>query len=388
MTFETIVHEIIVIFAGVAALATLFLFLKQPIIIAYIGLGMLIGPFGFGVLENAKHIEHISHLGIILLLFLIGLNLHPNKLAALFRRTALATFVTCLLFQVLFGAIAFAFKFSLGDSLVIGAALMFSSTIVGLKLIPTTTLHQKHLGEMMVSVLLLQDIIAIIVLILLEGSAETNLHVYIPLLILKGLGLVLCSFLLFKFCILALYKKFDTIQEYLLVIALGWCFAIAGAAKALGLSYEIGAFIAGCTFALSPISLVISERLKPLREFFLILFFFGIGTQFDFLLLKHVLPPSIAIALAIIVIKPLVFKRAFKMTKEKESNSTELGFRLGQASEFSLLVAYMAISSTVVTIQASYVIQLATIITWIVSTYIVTFKYPTPIASSDSLRRD
>ncbi|MBN1575542.1 MAG: cation:proton antiporter [Chitinispirillaceae bacterium] len=179
MGFETIINELSVIFAGVAILSTLFLFLKQPIIIAYVGLGMIAGPFGLRYLDNVEHIEHISHPGIILLLFLIGLNLHPNKLASLFKKTALTTTLTRTSFFLVFGLLAFAFKFSIRESVVVGIALMFSSTIVGLKLIPTTTLHQKRLGELMVSVLLLQDIIAIIVIILLGGSSEPNFHFYI-----------------------------------------------------------------------------------------------------------------------------------------------------------------------------------------------------------------
>jgi len=354
MEFGTIIHELFFIFAGVAILSTLFLFLKQPIIIAYIGLGMIAGPFGLRLLNNVEHIEYISHLGIILLMFLIGLNLHPNKLITLFKKTALVTILTCLVFFLVFGLIAFAFRFPINESIVVGIALMFSSTIVGLKLIPTTTLHEKHLGELMISVLLLQDIIAILVIILLEDSSGGALHIHIPLLILKGMGLVLFTFAFFKYCILWLFRKWDTIQEYLLVIALGWCLGIAGISKYLGMSYEIGAFIAGCSFALSPIALVISERLKSLREFFLILFFFAIGTQFDFLLLKHVLLPSLVIAIAIILLKPIVFAVTFRISHEDRDSTKELGFRLGQASEFSLLVAYMAATSSVIANKASY----------------------------------
>lgn len=388
MEFESIIFEIVIIFSGVAILSSLFLFLKQPIIISYITLGVIVGPFGFGLIKQANHIENLSHLGIILLLFLIGLNLHPQKLISLFKKTAIVTCATSAMFAIIFGLISFAFGFLLLDSIVIGIALMFSSTIVGLKLIPTTTLHQKHLGEMMVSVLLLQDILAIVVIIFLEGGSKSNLHIYFPILIVKGICIVTFSFLFFKYCILWLFKRYDTIQEYILVVALGWCFAIAGISKTLGITYEIGAFIAGCSFAISPISLIISEKLKSLREFFLILFFFAIGTQFDFLLLKHVIIPGVVLAITLIFVKPVAFSKAFLISKEKRSIAIELSFRLGQASEFSLLVAYMAIASSVISEKASYLIQLTTILTWIISTYIVSFKYATPIATIDKLRRD
>ena len=385
---EGIIFELIVIFSGVAVISTIFLFFKQPIIISYIILGMLAGPFGFGLIQQTEHIKHISHLGIILLLFLIGLNLHPNKLLTLFRKTALVTFSTSFIFSAIFGIVAFLFGFMVLDSMVIGAALMFSSTIVALKLTPTTTLHQKHLGELLVSVLLLQDIIAIFLILLLDGSSKSDFYIYIPFLIIKGIALVILSILVFKYLILSLFRKYDTIQEFILVLSLGWCLAIAGLSKYSGMSYEIGAFIAGISVAISPIALVIAEKLKPLREFFLILFFFAIGSQFDVEMLKQVLLPGMVLALIIIFVKPMAFFAMFRLSKENKTLSRELGFRLGQASEFSLLVAYMAIESQVISGKASYLVQLVTVLSLIFSTYLVMYKFATPIGTSKSLRAD
>lgn len=171
MGLDNIVLELAIIFAGAAALGTLFLYLRQPIILAYIVLGGLIGPWGFRVLGDAGHIEHLSHIGIILLLFLLGLNLHPEKLLQLFRKTSIVTLSTSFLFMVLAALGAFLMGFGGRDSLIIGSAMMFSSTIVSLKLIPTTTLHQRHTGEMMISVLLFQDILAILLILFLGGGA-------------------------------------------------------------------------------------------------------------------------------------------------------------------------------------------------------------------------
>jgi len=388
MEFEYITKELMLIYGGVAVAATLFLFLKQTIILSYMALGMLIGPYGLKLLNRADHIEHISHLGIMLLLFLIGLNLHPHKLLSLFKKSSIITTATCAIFAATVGLIAFAVRYPVTDSLVIGLALMFSSTVVGLKLIPTTTLHQKHTGEVMISILLFQDILAIIIIIFLGGMSKVNLASYISLLILKGIFLVAFAILFVKYVILWLFRKFDVIQEYIFVVALGWCLSIAGIAKIAGLSYEIGAFIAGFTLAISPVSLVLSESLKPLREFFLILFFFAMGAQFDFLLLKPVLWQSMVISVVIIVVKPLVFSRAFKRFGESVSISRELAFRLGQASEFSLLVAYTAIMNNRISDRASYLIQFTVIVTFIISTYLVTRLYPTPISTNREKRRD
>ena len=147
MNLESIVFDLGVIIIGAAVLGTLFLYAKQPIIIAYIAIGVVVGPNGFGLIQATDSIEQISHLGVILLLFLIGLNLQPERLIGLFKETSLLTLFTSLSFaliSILFGLLI---GFDLNSSLIFGAAMMFSSTVIGLKLIPTTTLHHKRTGE-------------------------------------------------------------------------------------------------------------------------------------------------------------------------------------------------------------------------------------------------
>ena len=386
--FENIIFKLAIIFAGASILATIFLYLKQPIILAYIVLGMLIGPWGAGVLKDPALIEHISHLGIILLMFLLGLHLHPQKLYKLLKKTALIAVGTCSLFTLFIMLITMAFGFSWFDSLIVGLALMFSSTVISLKLIPTTTLHHKHMGEVLISILLFQDILAIVLILFLYGSTQTNIYLEGIFLILKTLAFSLCSFLAVHYGLLKIFKRFDVIQDYIFLVSLGWCLLGAAVAKLLGLSYEIGAFIAGISLGASPIALVIAEGLKPIREFFLILFFFSIGAKFNFFITKQIVLPGLVLAGILLAIKPLVFSQAFKFAKEPKRIANELGLRLGQASEFSILVAYGAFAAGKIGATTSFLIQLTTIVTFIVSTYIVVFKYPTPIALSDKMRQD
>lgn len=388
MVLDNIVLELAVIFAGAAILGTLFLFLRQPIILAYIVLGGLIGPWGFRVLGDAGHIEQLSHIGIILLLFLLGLNLHPEKLLQLFRKTSIVTLSTSFLLMGLAALLSFLMGFGWRDSLIIGAALMFSSTIVSLKLIPTTTLHHRHTGEMMISVLLFQDILAILLILFLGGGAEGGGILATGLVLLKLVGLGAFSFVAVKFVLIPLFRRFDVIKEYIFLASLGWCLLMAEMAYLLGLSYEMGAFLAGVAIAAFPIALIISENLKPLREFFLILFFFSIGARFDLFVSRNVVVPGLVLAAVIMAVKPFLFRTAFTMIKEESRISRELGVRLGQASEFSLLVAYSAEKSGQIAISASYLIQTVVIITFIASTYWVVFKYPTPISSKKDMRAD
>ena len=389
MDYNNIIFEFVLIFAGAALFATAFLFLKQPVILAYIGSGIIAGPWGLGLIKEPEHIEKLSHIGVILLLYLLGINLKPDRLFHLFSKTAIVTFSTCLFFLVAVGAAAYAFGFSAFESLVIGAALMFSSTIVSLKLIPTTALHHKHTGEMMTSVLLMQDVIAILLIVMLTGGGTGDEVVNeILMLFIKLAVLAVSAYLMVRYVINNLFLRFDIIQEYTFLLSLGWGMLGAGVAYYIGLSYEMGAFIAGVAFASSPVALVIAEHLKPLRDFFLILFFFSIGAQFNYLMTQQVLLAGIIIALLIMAIKPVAFRLGFQLIGESKDFSKELGVRLGQGSEFSLLVAYSALAAGLIDQRASYLIQMVVILTFILSTYWVVFRYRTPISSTEVNRMD
>jgi len=156
----------------------------------------------------------------------------------------------------------------------------------------------------------------------------------------------------------------------------------------MGLFYETGAFFAGVVLARHPISLFISEKLKPLRDFFLVLFFFALGARLDLLVMKGMIIPSIIIAGIFLLIKPWVFKKMFIYAGEKKPFAKEAGMRLGQLSEFSLLIAILAFQLGHISSNASQLIQLVTIITFIVSSYIVVLTHPTPIGINKKLIRD
>jgi Kef-type K+ transport system membrane component KefB len=283
---------------------------------------------------------------------------------------------------------ALALGYPIIDSLIIGVALMFSSTIVSMKLIPTTQLHHHHVGEVMISVLLLQDVIAILLILLVTEGSMDSIAVSIALLFLKLIGLCLFSFVTVKWVITNLFIKFDVIKEHTFILALGWGLFVAGAAKLLGLSFEMGAFIAGVSLATVPNALVIAEEFKPLRDFFLILFFFSIGAKFDLVISQQLIIPGLIITTLLMVAKPVIFNWGFKAIGEKPKISAQLGIRLGQASEFSLLIAFSAMASGLIEERSSYLIQLVVVLTFVASTYWVVNAYPTPISLKSGQRKD
>jgi Kef-type K+ transport system membrane component KefB len=389
MAEDSIIYILFLIFCGAALLATLAMMVRQSLIIAYIGLGLLIGPWGLQLITDISLIQNIANIGIIFLLFLLGLNLVPQELIRLAGEATVVTGVCSLALLLLGFGYCLLFGYSTTEALIVGAALMFSSTIIGLKLIPTTVLHHQRTGEIIISVLLLQDIIAIFLLLLLEGSADASSG-WITMLkpVLAFPLLVGVAYLLEKNLLSRLIARFDRIQEYIFLLAVGWCLGMAEAAEQLGLSYEIGAFIAGVSIARSPIALFIAESLKPLRDFFLVIFFVALGAGFNLGVLPDIWLAALGLSLIAIVVKPLLYRYLMRFSRESNERSTEVAMRLGQMSEFSLLIAVMASQLAIIRAEVSYLIQIATLVSFVFSSYYIVARYPTPIALDDKLRRD
>jgi len=388
-TGQSIEYSMFLIFTGAALLTTLALFARQAMIVGYIVLGVLMGPWGLSLISDAGLIQDISNIGIIFLLYLLGLDLLPQQLWRMLGEALRITLTSSAAFLLFVFLITWGFGYHVIDAILTGIALMFSSTIIGLKLLPTTILHHRHTGQIIISVLLIQDLIAIVVLLLLEGYGKgVNLILDMSLQV-AGLPLLIAiAILLERYVLIRLIQKFDRIHEYVFLLAIAWCMGIAELAGQFGLAHEIGAFVAGVTLASSPIALFITERLKPLRDFFLIIFFFSMGAGFNVGSVHEIIIPAILLALFVILAKPAVFSYLLSDTGEKSPISREVGFRLGQASEFSLLIAALAVKSNITGVNTANLIQLTTLITFIVSSYIVVLSYPTPIAVTERLRRD
>jgi len=377
------------IFLGAAILSSVALYARQPIIIAYIALGIALGPFGLGIVSDMALVSGAGHVGIILLLFLLGLDMKPMALWNSLRQSTLVAVLSAIIFAGTGYGLSLLFGFSGMDALLIGAALVFSSTIIGIKLLPTTVLHHRHLGELMIALLLFQDLLAIIVLVLMEsaGAGElTWISLLKPLLMLPVLGLV--SWLSVKTLLLTLIKRFDRYHEYIFLLSIGWCLGMAELAIWMGLSAEIGAFIAGISIASSPIAQYIAISLKPLRDFFLVVFFFSVGSGLDMQLLPEIALPALVIATVLLALKPAIFHVLVRGVFDEPKLAWNLGLRLGQCSEFALLIAFLGLSNGILSAPAATLIQTTTVVTLLVSSYLVVLTLPNPIAIRERLRRD
>lgn len=385
---DPIIFLLFVVFTGAAVVATLALFARQALPVAYILVGVLAGPSGLALVNEPELITGMAQIGILFLLFLLGLDLAPSGLLHMLRKATVLTALSSVLFATVGAGTALIFGYRGADAAVIGAAMMFSSTIIGLKLLPTTALHHQRMGEIIISVLLLQDLLAIAILLLLEGLGA-GAGWGSALVTLLGLPAVLgVAVGGARYLLIPLIRRFDKIREYIFLTTIGWCLGIAVLASLVGVSSHLGAFLAGVALATSPIALYIADSLKPLRDFFLVLFFFSLGAGFELEMLTEVALPALVLASLMIAIKPFTFGALLEKVGEGGKRALEIGVRLGQVSEFSLLIAVLALAQGVVSYQASSLIQAATVLTFVASTYLVVLRYPTPVAISDRLRRD
>jgi Kef-type K+ transport system membrane component KefB len=389
MESDPLIFSFFLIFSSAAVLATIALYTRQPLIVAYIAIGVILGPSGTSLINDPALINSIAKIGIIFLLFLLGLDMQPAKLGNMLKNALLVGIASSVAFFAVGFLVGLLFGYSGTERIIIGIAMMFSSTIIGIKLLPTTILHHRHTGELVVSLLLIQDMIAIIVLLVISGGfLEFDGMAKVARVLISLPLLILFAGLFVKFVLLKLLAAYDAFHEYIFLVAVGWCLGLAEIAEQAGLSLEVGAFIAGVSIATSPISLYIAANLKPLRDFFLVLFFFSLGASFHLNLLADVIVPAIVLAGIILAIKPLAFRYLLHGVSETVPMGWEIGFRLGQISEFSLLIAFIATAEALISENASHLIQATAILTFLISSYIVVFRYPTPIAVSAKLRRD
>ena len=379
--------SLIIVFIAVALLCTLALFLRQPLILIYVLVGACLGPYALGWVDDAAIISEMGEIGVIFLLFIVGLDLPPNKLWTTIGSASLVGITSSLVFFVLGIATAYLFGFTLFESVITGIGCMFSSTVLGIKLLPTTVLHHRHIGELVIGLLLIQDIIAIAALIYLYVFTNGDTQAFDWLISLAAVpGVLLLAFLGSRFIIWPLLTRFDVYTDFVLLLVLGWCLLIAGTTHYLGVGFELGAFIAGVALAYTPAAQSIAQNMAVLRDFFLVLFFFSVGASMDWSIAWQVIIQIICLSIVLVIAKPLILRYLLHYRGESLETSWEVGIRLGQCSEFSLLVLFVVAAQ--ISPEAMHVILGAVVVTFVVSTYAVVFNYKSPLAIFDYLRAD
>lgn len=359
----------------VISFSVLMRFLKQPLIIGYILAGILISPAFLNLSQSQESLKLFSEMGVAVLLFIVGLNLNPSVIREV-GKVALITGIGQVLFTAIIGFFFLKLLgFSTPYSFYISAALAMSSTIIIMKLLSDKgeldTLH----GRISIGFLLVQDVIAIAMMIVVSSMGKGGASSILIKTSIEGLGLIfLIIFLSYAF-MPSIAKRAASSQELLLVFSVTWCFALASLFYIAGFSLEIGALLAGISLATSDYRHEVSARLRPLRDFFIVMFFVLLGSHMSF---GDVLPHLVAISLLslfVLVGNPLIMLIIMRFLGYSTQTAFLTGLAVAQISEFSFILVALGIQVGHIPTQASSIIAVIGIITLGASTYLIQYSH-------------
>ena len=351
--------------------------LRQPLIIAYILTGIVAGPLGFNLLHSGQEFYHIfAEFGVILLLFLVGLSLNFNFLKKI-GKVAVVTGVGQVLFTVLFGFIILVLlNFSHGVAMCLAISITFSSTIIIMKLLSDKSEIRTVYGRYTMGLMIVQDLVAITIMIIMPTfGTDQSLIMAASFLMLKiGILISLVAFLSKVVLPVVIKKAAHSGGEFLLIFTLAWCFALAGIAEWVGLSLEVGAIMAGLSLGSSIYQTEISSRIRPIRDFFIALFFIILGSEMDVSSLGVAIGPGLILALFVLVGNPLILYILYRRMKFTRRNSFLAGLTAAQVSEFGFIFLFVAEEQGFVGNEEMSVFTLVALITIFVSSYLITYN--------------
>ncbi|MBU1018185.1 cation:proton antiporter [Patescibacteria group bacterium] len=374
---ESLFFELGLVIISAALVGVISYYLKQPLILAYIAAGILIGPFGLGLVHNIEVIYAIAQVGIMLMLFLVGLEMNPNRLKDL-GLVAFAAGIGQVLFTGVIGYIlAILFGFPLVQAVYLTIALTFSSTVIAVKIIYDKQDNNALYGQLAIGILLIQDIIAILALLALTGFTVGSFSfdfAHFGEILLKGILLSSVVILIARKLLGYLYNKIATSHELLILFSLSWCFLVALLSEMIGFNIEIGAFIAGVSLASLPYTFEINAKAKIIRDFFITIFFVGLGAGLVFSSIGPLVFKFIALSLFVLIGNPIIVMLIMGLMGYDKRTSFFTGLSIANISEFSLIVIAMGLKLGHVDQEVVAMVTLIALLTMTVSSYFMTYN--------------
>lgn len=373
---ESLFFDLGLVIIAAALIGVVSYFFKQPLILAYITAGILIGPFGFGLIHDIEVIHVIAEIGIMLMLFLVGLEMNPDRLKDL-GLVALVTGVGQVLFTGLIGfGILSLFGLPMVVKIYLTIALTFSSTVIAIKLIYDKRDNNALYGRVAIGVLLVQDVLAILALLALSGFGEGAGFDFMAFggVLLRGLVLSILVILIARKLLVYLYNKIATSNELLILFSLSWCFLVALISAWAGLNIEIGAFIAGVSLASLPYTFEINAKAKVLRDFFITIFFVGLGAGLAFASMGPLVVKFIVLSLFVLIGNPLIVMVIMGSLGYDKRTSFFTGLSIANVSEFSLILVTMGLSKGHLSQEMFAMITIVGILTMTISSYFMTYN--------------
>jgi Kef-type K+ transport system membrane component KefB len=365
---------------GITAVAgALAVRLRQPVLIAYIVVGILVGPSGLSLVQSHDQIDLLAQIGVSVLLFVVGLKLDLASVRHI-GPVALATGLGQLAFTILFGfLIILALDKGVMEALYVAVALTFSSTIIIVKLLSDKREIDSLHGRIAVGFLIVQDIavvLAMMAMSALRGAGDAGTLELVGSLVLRVAGAALLLFALMRYVLPALMRRMASSQELLLVFAIAWGTGLAALGEWVGFSKEAGAFLAGFSLASTGYRESIGARLTGVRDFLLLFFFIDLGAKLDFSTLGAELWPAAVLSLFVLIGNPLIVMAIMGTMGYRRRTGFLAGLTVAQISEFSIVFVAMGIALGHVGVEALGLTTLVGIITITLSTYMILYSHP------------
>ena len=353
--------------------------LRQPVLIAYIAVGILVGPAVFGLVQAHDQIDLLAQIGVAVLLFLVGLKLDLHHVRHI-GPVALATGLGQLGFTIVVGfLIILALGKEVMEALYVAVALTFSSTIIIVKLLSDKRELDSLHGRIAVGFLIVQDIAVVLAMMAMsamrgaDASEAALWDVVASLLLRVGLAALL-MFLLMRYVLPGVVRAMARSQELMLIFAIAWGTGLAALGEWAGFSKEAGAFMAGFSLASTPYREAIGARMTGIRDFLLLFFFIDLGAKLDFSTLGDEILPAAILSAFVLIGNPLIVMAIMGYMGYRKRTGFLAGLTVAQISEFSIVFVAMGISLGHIGVQALGLTTLVGVTTIALSTYMILFS--------------
>ncbi|MBP9852699.1 MAG: hypothetical protein QG629_424 [Patescibacteria group bacterium] len=371
---HSIFLQLSAVLAVAAGVSIIMRILRQPLVVGYILSGVLVGPTMLNLIHDRQAFDSFSEIGIILLLFIVGLGLNVGVIRAAGKPVLLVFLINALVMTLLGFSASELMSLSVTEAIIVGLGLFFSSTIVIVKSLVDKREQHRLYGQIAIGVILLDDVLATIAL-LFVATAKTGgtSAAEILLLLGKGLGLATLLIAVGGFIMPHVARFFAKSQEMLFGFALAWAFGIASLFHLAGFSAEVGALLAGVSLASLAYSSEISTRLKPLRDFFLLLFFVTLGEKLNLGNIQAAFLPAVILSAIVLVVKPISTQIGMGILHFTKQTGFKTGLHLSNISEFSVILAVLAHKNALIRSEIIDILTVTALITIAISTYLMKY---------------
>ncbi len=374
---DNIFFQLSVLMGITVSIAFIMRLLRQPLIVAYIIAGLIGGPLFLNLVNGGEEFfKAFAQFGIVLLLFIVGLSLNFDYI----KKMGKSIFIGSLLQFSLTSSVGYLImrllNFSSLSSIFIAIAISFSSTIIVIKLLSDKKDIEAVYGRYIVGVLLVQDIIAITIMIFLNTSQFNNgsLHNTILLVLGKGALLIISVWLMSKYLLPIIIDKIAKSGELLFIFTIAWCFGIASLVYWVGFSIEIGAIIAGISLGSSVYQAEISSRIRPLRDFFIVLFFIVLGSELQLGDLRQAIIPGLILSIFVLIADPLILYFSIRKVGYTKRNAFLAAITAAQVSEFGFILIFKGLELKYLQGIELAILTIVALITIIISSYLITYN--------------